>query len=899
MLTAQNLGNLAPDEIAAHRALTLTITSFDSSAATQGSEQPIPWSKLVDGLSCPMPRGSEAELRQIRPSTSEGGRRGGPMDLAHGVLGIHTAGTLSLDAAAQRLEHEAIQAFVWTLAGHTEGKPRWAILAPLRSPVEATAYADLVSSLNGLLGGALDASSWDPLTCVQVGRLVSKADQYEALEVDGMALDARLEHAEVNWSPVGLPESATQASTASAATVWGAAPGDWSHFAEHLGLQADLLPVVSNPHSQVSPDSKLKAVGKVPSRYDSQHQVVGIAGWTQRQTTASAIAAWSKIPDYGICVQTRLVRAIDIDVDHPQALEIAAAVEEFLLVELPARRRGNSHKLLLALRCPGEMPKRRFPTEHGVVELLANGQQFIAVGTHPSGVRYEWDGGLPADIPEVTPELLDQLWRMLIERFGTDAGEERSSKGVEGPRRDTELDDVGSYLVATGRVLGDAPGKLYVACPREHEHTADSGITQAAWMLTGNGYERGHFNCQHAHAGHPPDDQEFLDSVGFIASQFEDLGPVEDEPDVGGEPTALDWMALPEVPEPIPFIVPGWMPDDVVTLLAAHGGTGKSYMSLYIGLCIALGRHPFQQGATIDRARVVLYSAEDNMRVIQVRVAAYLRVLGAQRADLVGWFEILDATKCANVLFSAGERGAGRTTNRFRWLQQRVRAFGARVLIFDNASDAMDANENDRAKVRQFLSALRDLAPAVLLLAHVDANSSMADPAQAKGYSGSTGWHNSARSRWFMARDPKTDKIVLALPKVNYAKAGSEAIIEWDDEFKVFRVVSAREGRVRATDVRGDLLALLKDVLDAGQQVSLAKNSANSVWNILHTMSGFPSGLNSAVVYTESQRWVSEGLVQEVEFKRGNRTKGKRLDMTEEGVRQASEARDLGVGDES
>ena len=408
-----------------------------------------------------------------------------------------------------------------------------------------------------------------------------------------------------------------------AATVWGAAPGDWSHFAEHLGLQADLLPVVSNPHSQVSPDSKLKAVGKVPSRYDSQHQVVGIAGWTQRQTTASAIAAWSKNPDYGICVQTRLVRAIDIDVDHPQALEIAAAVEEFLLVELPARRRGNSHKLLLALRCPGEMPKRRFPTEHGVVELLANGQQFIAVGTHPSGARYEWDGGLPADIPEVTPELLDQLWRMLIERFGTDAGEERASKGVEGPRRDTELDDVGSYLVATGRVLGDAPGKLYVACPREHEHTADSGITQAAWMLTGNGYERGHFNCQHAHAGHPPDDQEFLDSVGFIASQFEDLGPLEDEPEVPARPERFAVIPDSEfLQRPRPrWIIKGLLPDAELVVLYGESGSGKTFMALDMAGAVARGVE--WRGRRVKQGRVV-YVAAEGAGGFRNRLEAYL-----------------------------------------------------------------------------------------------------------------------------------------------------------------------------------------------------------------------------------------------------------------------------------
>ena len=84
---------------------------------------------------------------------------------------------------------------------------------------------------------------------------------------------------------------------------WGATPEEWNHFA-CLGLTADLLPVVSNPHAKVSTKSKMKSLGKTPSRYYGA-LVGGFAEWTQHQTTTQELSAWAKEPDYGICLQTR------------------------------------------------------------------------------------------------------------------------------------------------------------------------------------------------------------------------------------------------------------------------------------------------------------------------------------------------------------------------------------------------------------------------------------------------------------------------------------------------------------------------------------------------------------------------------------------------------------------
>ena len=132
---------------------------------------------------------------------------------------------------------------------------------------------------------------------------------------------------------------------------------------------ADLLPVVSNPHAPISERSKMKAVGKVPSRYYNG-LVGGIAEWPKFRPTLKKIERWAKEPDYGICIQTRYVRALDIDIDTEQAVAVEQAIWEELRIVLPQRFRPNSNKILMIFKTPGEIRKERLVTANGVIERL-------------------------------------------------------------------------------------------------------------------------------------------------------------------------------------------------------------------------------------------------------------------------------------------------------------------------------------------------------------------------------------------------------------------------------------------------------------------------------------------------------------------------------------------------
>lgn len=311
---------------------------------------------------------------------------------------------------------------------------------------------------------------------------------------------------------------------------WGATAGDWSLFAKVFGLRADLLPVVSNPNAPIWSGSTMSEKGKTPSQFNRDGEVVGISAWTSRTSTDTDIKRWAAHSDLGICVQTRTVRAIDIDIPDPVvAARVRDVVELTLDRVLPARGRSNSGKCLLAFKMPGTFTKRIIRCEGGIIEFLANGQQFVAVGTHPSGERYSWtwaDGELA--IPTLTQDQFEEVWRQLAELFAvepTATGRGEGAKPLSMRQAGDAADPVIDFLEATGWVKSwQKDGRLNVRCPWESEHTSESGETASVWFPAGvGGFDKGNYRCLHAHCEHRSK-EDFFAAVGYeedLAESFD------------------------------------------------------------------------------------------------------------------------------------------------------------------------------------------------------------------------------------------------------------------------------------------------------------------------------------------------------------------------------------------
>lgn len=314
---------------------------------------------------------------------------------------------------------------------------------------------------------------------------------------------------------------------------FGASPSEWAHWDLELGLLEDLLPCVCTPGLPIAPTSDLNGYGKVPSLLNASGQVVGLAAWTSRKTTPTQAQRWMQ-QDYGICLQTRRVRALDVDVTDPGlANAILHTIEnwgEVLDIEFPLRVRQDSSKFLMLFQMEGEFPKQTLQTETGMIEFLATGQQCVVAGTHPNGFRYEWENGLPDSIPALTEELFRALQAELAEWVGIGGWSEGRLRKTRGSQTSVVLDQLDDPVVPflkskqlIRRVSAD--GRVHVPCPWDASHTSGTDETATTYFPAGTGqYEQGHFLCLHAHCS-GRSTGEYLAAIGYMSDGFEDLGP--------------------------------------------------------------------------------------------------------------------------------------------------------------------------------------------------------------------------------------------------------------------------------------------------------------------------------------------------------------------------------------
>jgi hypothetical protein len=419
---------------------------------------------------------------------------------------------------------------------------------------------------------------------------------------------------------------------------WGAAPEDWQRLID-LGLGCDLLPVVSNPGAKISPRSAIKAIGKTPSLYNSAREVTGISQWTAHQASDAELKRWMAEPDYGICVQTRSYRALDIDVeDRAVAEAIVKATYRALGWKVPRRWREGSGKCLLMFKLTGGYSKRVMHVEGGAIEFLANGQQFIAYGTHPKGERYQWEGDYSLDEVEISPAEFDAMWQELTEQFAIEPP--REMKHTERKRgADLDIaDPVADYLDEKGLALGeDSRGAILVECPWQDEHSSgEAGDTSTVWFRAGtNGHSTGHFKCLHAHCASRTR-QDYLVAIGYedpVADDFEDLGPdpgvipSSQSGDSDGEtvsPNRFELLTLEEyisAPRPT-YIIKKLIPKAELGMVYGVSTGGKSLVMIELMMCVARGI-PWR-GLKVRQGKVAYIVAEGSGG-FQLRLEAYLK----------------------------------------------------------------------------------------------------------------------------------------------------------------------------------------------------------------------------------------------------------------------------------
>jgi KaiC/GvpD/RAD55 family RecA-like ATPase len=320
---------------------------------------------------------------------------------------------------------------------------------------------------------------------------------------------------------------------------------------------------------------------------------------------------------------------------------------------------------------------------------------------------------------------------------------------------------------------------------------------------------------------------------------------------------------------PPKFVVDSIAPRGHVTLLGGHGGSGKSLLALAIAAHVAAGT----AWASLKTAqgRVWFVSLEDPAELVRWRLRAICADYGLDRFAVARSLVIFDGTESDACALASEVFADGRTILEpsASLRQLREAAAGVALIVIDNASDAFDGNENDRRQVRTFVRLLakvaRDNDAAVILLAHIDKQAARYG-SQGNSYSGSTAWHNSARSR--LALVDSDGAIELRHEKANLCRKIDPIRLRFNDKGVMIPAdASAAHG---ADDML--LLHCLHAAILRGDIIGTARVGAGTALAHARTLPHFPDGLKSSPRFWGALgRLEASGAIVREEYTNANR----------------------------
>lgn len=280
-----------------------------------------------------------------------------------------------------------------------------------------------------------------------------------------------------------------------------------------------------------------------------------------------------------------------------------------------------------------------------------------------------------------------------------------------------------------------------------------------------------------------------------------------------------------KVVPPRDWLVEGLAPMKTVTLFSGDGGTGKSLLALQLAVAVASGGTWL--GRPVRQGRVIVLSAEDDDDELHRRLDDILHATQGRYEDLAGL--TLRSLAGEDALLAMETELALLGTALFAELESRAADEAPALVVIDTVADVYPSNENDRAKVRQFIGILRGLAIrqrcAVMLLGHP----SLTGLNSGSGTSGSTAWNNSVRSRLYLSRiaqdgyEPDPDKRMLSTKKANYGRVGGEIGMTWQQGVFVVDEAETQLERL-ATGAKAErvFLKLLRQFTEQGRRVNSA-----------------------------------------------------------------------------
>lgn len=285
------------------------------------------------------------------------------------------------------------------------------------------------------------------------------------------------------------------------------------------------------------------------------------------------------------------------------------------------------------------------------------------------------------------------------------------------------------------------------------------------------------------------------------------------------------------------WVVKDWIVEGSVNSLYGDGGVGKTLLAQQLACSVAHGT-PWL-GLETAKGSVLAILCEDERDELHRRhndiKSALGYAIGNPFEDVLLWPRV-----GADNQLIRWDRDSKPTLGAFaQRIESALNKHRPALLILDTLADFYGGNEIDRPQVNYFVKTVlggfiknADHMLTILLLGHP----SVAGKASGSGYSGSTAWNASVRSRLYLMRpeDGPNDERILTRGKANYAASGDETALRLFYAEGVLHAQSdAEDGDALLWNAKRELTDMVEKAWNAGSPFSAQKAHSRFIYRTL------------------------------------------------------------------
>lgn len=525
------------------------------------------------------------------------------------------------------------------------------------------------------------------------------------------------------------------------------------------------------PHSNLSPDS----LGKAPG-------LRGSNGWYGYAFTTQSVLP-EKIDQSGanVGLLAREYPGLDIDVEDEQLARFVQQEAEKVLGPAPIRTSREPRRLLVyktdtpfaKIRC-----KINWKNQQHVVEMLADGQQYVVHGRHPSGVDYGWDGmGLsdlhPTAIMPVDREQVLDFFRHLKDKLAGRAevkilGTGESSEALAPPQEELKAPSLEELEACVKKIPNDLETRDEYIAFGHAVKAAGGPEAEYIFQEWAGRWTDGHNDPETVSADWGRMRPPFRIGWSWLAERAGNLAQMEFEAVEGATPPEeppnrasifdrVQWCGnVKHVPAE--FLVDGMFLDSNINLIGAESGAYKTTLALHVAVGVATGTDVL--GHEVKRTgSVLVVSEEDDAGTLDNRVRALAAGAGVEETPNIGFLAL---------------EGFGLSDEKHHEdLKQAVADLDPRLIVFDPIAYMFDGDENSNTDWRGPLNALRSLlgddGPAILIVHHAG-KGSVGKSERDKLFRGAMTVLDSSRTAWGLTKRSGSNSFKLKCMKMSRSK---------------------------------------------------------------------------------------------------------------------------------